>query len=55
MIAAWVPVEWFDRYRHAIEEYHLPRGTETRQAYAEAMGRDGMQLLGKLWQETAPA
>ncbi len=29
-LQAWVPVEWFDRYRRAIEEYHLPKGVAAR-------------------------
>ncbi|NJK30681.1 MAG: transposase, partial [Acaryochloris sp. SU_5_25] len=33
-LQAWVPVEWFDRYRRAIEEYLLPKGVEARQDYA---------------------
>lgn len=53
-LQAWVPAEWFDRYCRAIEEYHLPKGIEARQAYAEVIGRDGMQLLERIWEDAAP-
>ncbi len=46
----WVPSEWFDRYSRAIEEYRLPKGIPARQAYAERIGRDGMQLLSALYE-----
>jgi transposase len=45
-----VPSEWFDRYSRAIEEYRLPKGIPARQAYAEMIGRDGMQLLSALYE-----
>lgn len=50
----WVPLEWFDRYSRAIEEYHLPKGMEARQAYVNQVGHDGMQLLTAVWDEAAP-
>lgn len=53
-LQAWVPVEWFDRYRRAIEEYLLPKGVEARQDYAAVIGADGMQLLEKVWEDSAP-
>jgi transposase len=46
----WVPSEWFDRYSRAIEEYRLPKGIPARQAYAETIGRDGMQLLSAIYE-----
>lgn len=53
-LQAWVPVEWFDRYRRAIEEYHLPKGIAPRQEYAEIIGADGMQLLEAVWSDSTP-
>lgn len=47
----WVPGEWFDRYSRAIEEYRLPKGIPARQAYAETIGRDGMQLLSAIYDD----
>ena len=47
----WVPSEWFDRYSRAIEEYRLPKGIPARQAYAEIIGHDGMQLLNVLYDD----
>ncbi|MEM1367456.1 MAG: transposase, partial [Cyanobacteria bacterium P01_H01_bin.15] len=47
----WVPQEWFDRYSRAIEEYRLPKGIPARQAYAETIGRDGMQLLSTIYDD----
>jgi transposase len=49
-LGEWVPSEWFDRYSRAIEEYRLPKGIPARQAYAEMIGRDGMQLLSALYE-----
>lgn len=54
-LQAWVPVEWFDRYRRSIEEYHLPKGIAPRQAYAQVIGADGMQLLERVWDDSAPS
>ena len=54
-LQAWVPIEWFDRYRRAIEEYHLPKGVTPRQEYAEVIGADGMQLLERVWADSAPS
>ncbi|MEN8447581.1 MAG: IS1182 family transposase, partial [Cyanobacteria bacterium J06555_13] len=50
-LQAWVPNEWFDRYSRAIEEYRLPKGVPARQAYAETIGRDGMQLLNAIYED----
>ena len=47
--------EWVDRYGHRIEESHLPRSQEERQATAELIGRDGSQLLNDLYAGEAPA
>ena len=50
-LSEWVPGEWFDRYSRAIEEYRLPKGIPARQAYAETIGCDGMQLLSALYDD----
>ena len=50
-LSEWVPGEWFDRYSCAIEEYRLPKGIPARQAYAETIGRDGMQLLSAIYDD----
>jgi transposase len=50
----WVPVEWFERYGRAIDEYRLPKGIAARQEYAERVGSDGMTLLKTVWDDSAP-
>jgi transposase len=37
--------EWVDRYGPRCEEYRLPPGKQERQALAETIGADGLQLL----------
>lgn len=54
-LKSWVPSDWFERYGRPVEEYRLPKGKEARQTYAEAVGCDGMELLGQLWSEVAPS
>jgi transposase len=44
--------EWRDRYGHRLEESRLPKANAERQALAETIGRDGVQLLAAL--ATAP-
>lgn len=29
-LRSWVPLEWFDRYGRALEEYRLPKGIAAR-------------------------
>lgn len=48
-LKARVPSDWFDRYSRAIEEYRSPKGIPARQAYAETVGRDGMQWLSAIY------
>jgi transposase len=50
-----VSADWFDRYGPRVEEYRLPKGRATRQAYAEQIGRDGDCLLQAIYAATAPA
>lgn len=53
-LRAWVPKEWFERYGRAVDEYRLPKGIPARQAYAQTIGSDGMELLIAVWAETSP-
>lgn len=53
-LKGWVPQDWFERYGRPVEEYRLPKGKEARQSYAETIGTDGMELLGRIWSEAAP-
>jgi len=48
------PPQWFERYGRRIEDFRLPKGKEARQAYAEMVGRDGMQFMELLWSSAAP-
>ena len=40
--------EWYERYQRRSEEGRLPKGKEAREAYAQTVGEDGMQLLEAL-------
>ncbi len=44
-LQSWVPLEWYDRYSQRIEDYRLPPTKQTREAYAQVVGRDGQTLL----------
>jgi transposase len=46
--------DWFDRYSRQIDDYRLPKEAADRQALAETIGNDGLQLLGRLEGEGAP-
>jgi len=50
---AWVPKDWFERYGRAVEEYQAPACIPARQAYAQTIGSDGMELLIAVWAETS--
>lgn len=50
-LSEWVPQNWFERYSRAIEEYRLPKSIPARQAYAETIGQDGMQLLNAIYDD----
>lgn len=54
-LKCWVPSDWFERYGRPVEEYRLPKGKEARQTYAETIGNDGMELLGRAWSEAVPS
>jgi hypothetical protein len=49
-----ITVDWFERYSKRCEESRLPQGEAKRYAYAEQIGRDGLQLLHALYHATAP-
>lgn len=48
-LQAWVPVDWFERYGVPINDYRLPKGAEERQAWALAVGQDGVALLEQVY------
>ncbi len=37
--------EWYERYGHRVENYHLPKTDAARKDLAEVMGADGQRLL----------
>ena len=54
-LQSWVPPEWYKRYGRAVESYRLPKKQEERTVYIEQVGRDGMELLERLWQTQTPS
>jgi transposase len=53
-LRAQVTADGFERYGTRIEASRLPKGEAQRDAYAEQIGADGLQLLGAVDHETAP-
>ena len=49
-----ISADWFERYGKRFEESRLPKGEAMRDAYAEQIGTDGLQLLNALYHATAP-
>jgi transposase len=47
--------EWVERYGKRVDDYHLPKSKDERQAYACLMGTDGHRLLDGLYATDAPA
>lgn len=47
--------EWLERYCERIEDYHLPLSQSKRTQQAEVYGKDGLQLLDSLFEDTAPS
>src|SRR5439155_26177988 len=54
-LSAWVPAVWFDRYSRPFAEYRLPAEKPARYALAEQIGTDGLHLLRRLYDPTAPS
>jgi transposase len=46
--------EWVDRYGKRVDDYHLPKSKDERQAYACLIGTDGYQLLDVVYAADAP-
>jgi transposase len=52
---ATLPAEWWERYAPRFDAFRLPRTAPKQAALAEAIGRDGQQLLGWVQASTTPA
>lgn len=48
-----LPQSWIDRYSRRFDEWHLPKQEMQRQALAEQIGQDGMDLLTMLYSQAA--
>jgi transposase len=44
-LQALAPLAWYDRYSSRVENYHLPKTDEARNALAAVIGADGQTLL----------
>jgi transposase len=44
-LAGVVEPEWFERYGKRVDSYRFPKGEDSRQRWALAVGRDGFRLL----------
>lgn len=53
-LAAPAP-DWVERYGRRVDDYRLPQGQEERQAYGEAIGRDGRRVLEAAYAPGVPA
>jgi transposase len=53
-VQAHCPAEWIERYGRRVEDYHLPKKKEERQADAEVIGADGHALLAAIYALQAP-
>jgi transposase len=51
-LQALAPSAWYERYSRRVENYHLPKTDEARQALAATIAADGQHLLKAI--ETAP-
>lgn len=52
-LKAWVPADWFKRYGHPFSEYRLPQKESDRLELGEQIGRDGIELLTRVYTEQA--
>jgi len=50
-LKAWVPADWFKRYGHPFSEYRLPQKEAERLELGEQIGRDGIDLLTRVYAE----
>jgi transposase len=50
-LKAWVPADWFKRYGHPFSEYRLPQKEAERLELGEQIGRDGIELLTRVYTE----
>jgi transposase len=46
--------EWVDRYGKRVDDYHLPKSKDERQAYACLVGTDGHRLLDAVYAPETP-
>jgi transposase len=44
-LSAVAPLEWYERYEHRVENYHLPKSESARREFACVIGADGRLLL----------
>lgn len=49
-----VPLDWYDRYGARFEQYRLPSKKNEKEALAEQIGQDGLQLLSWIYDPSAP-
>jgi transposase len=58
-VPAWakasIPPEWWERYAPRFDAFRLPRTVPKQTALAQAIGRDGRQLLSWVQASTTPA
>ena len=45
---------WFERYSKRAEDYHLPKGKQSREEFVSTVGDDGYTLLELLGSSQAP-
>jgi transposase len=50
-LKTWVPADWFKRYGHPFTEYRLPQKEQERFELGEQIGRDGIELLTRVYAE----
>jgi transposase len=50
-LKAWVSEAWFQRYGHPFSEYRLPQKEAERLELGEQIGRDGIELLTRVYAE----
>ena len=39
------PEHWYEKYKHRVENYRLPKGAQKKKEYAESVGSDGLLLF----------